>query len=52
MFMFLPFLVALIMVFFIFLQKKTLSYSLWGILVVVVLLSFKYHATSALGLSF
>lgn len=52
MFMFLPFLAAFGASLAIILKKRTLSYFLWGLTAIVVVLSFQYHATDALNLSF
>ncbi|WP_229655819.1 MULTISPECIES: DUF5993 family protein [Erwiniaceae] len=50
--MFLPFLLALGTALSAISGKKRLSYMLWVILFIVTCLSFKFHATSPLNLSF
>lgn len=50
--MFLPFLIALGIILSVLSGKRKISYALWGVLLVVTLLTFKYHATDALNLSF
>lgn len=52
MFMFLPFLIALGTALSAMAGKKKTSYVLWGVLLVITLINFKYHATSVLNLSF
>lgn len=52
MFMFLPFLVALVTTLTAVSGNKKVSYVLWLALVVITLLSFKHHATDPLNLSF
>ncbi|PIJ50665.1 hypothetical protein BL250_07605 [Erwinia sp. OLTSP20] len=50
--MFMPFLIALCTAFCAVAGKKKLSYSLWVALMIVTMCWFKYHASSALTLSF
>uniref|UniRef100_UPI003BEF2097 DUF5993 family protein n=1 Tax=Burkholderia arboris TaxID=488730 RepID=UPI003BEF2097 len=52
MFMFLPFLISLSVIFSAFTRRRALSYWLWAILLLVTIMSFKHHATNALNLSF
>ncbi len=52
MYMFLPFLLALITCISILMNKRTASYLLWSLLLVVTLLSFIHHVTDPLTLSF
>lgn len=52
MYMFLPFLLALITGVSILLNKRGASYLLWALLLVVTLLSFMHHVTDPLTLSF
>lgn len=52
MYMFLPFLLALITGISILLNKRTASYLLWSLLLIVTLLSFMHHVTDPLTLSF
>ncbi|CDO47445.1 DUF5993 family protein [Bartonella henselae] len=50
--MFVPFLIALGTAITTLYGKKNISYALWAILLVVILLTFNHHATSTLNLSF
>lgn len=50
--MFVPFLIALGTAITTLYGKKNISYALWAVLLVVILLTFNHHATSDLNLSF
>ncbi|WP_375626364.1 MULTISPECIES: DUF5993 family protein [unclassified Bartonella] len=50
--MFFPFLIALGTAITTMYGKKNISYALWAVLFVVILLTFNHHATSTLNLSF
>ncbi|WP_375625366.1 DUF5993 family protein [Bartonella sp. MU37NMGALS] len=50
--MFFPFLIALGTAITTMCGKKNISYALWVVLFVVILLTFNHHATSTLNLSF
>ncbi|GAA5108639.1 DUF5993 family protein [Bartonella jaculi] len=50
--MFVPFLIALGTAVTAVCGKKNISYALWVILLLVILLTFNHHATSSLNLSF
>ncbi|UNE55583.1 DUF5993 family protein [Bartonella machadoae] len=50
--MFVPFLIALGAAVTTVCGKNNISYALWAILLVVILLTFNHHATSTLNLSF
>ncbi|MBD1227131.1 DUF5993 family protein [Xenorhabdus griffiniae] len=52
MYMFLPFLIALIIIVTVVTDKKKLTYTLWFALFIITVFWFKYHATDALNLSF
>ncbi|WP_428321270.1 DUF5993 family protein [Pantoea ananatis] len=52
MYMFLPFLISLASAVCAILKKGKITYILWWLLLLVTILSFKYHATDALNLSF
>ncbi len=52
MYMFLPFLISLASAVCAILKKEKIAYILWWLLLLVTILSFKYHATDALNLSF
>ncbi|WWP00703.1 MAG: DUF5993 family protein [Candidatus Dasytiphilus stammeri] len=52
MFMYLPFLIGFLTVMSFLLDHKKLGYILWGILLIVTVIWFKYHSTSSLNLSF
>lgn len=52
MYMFLPFLIALSTALSAMKDNKKIAYICWMALLVVTLLSFKYHASDALHLSF
>ncbi|CDG22750.1 putative inner membrane protein [Xenorhabdus poinarii G6] len=52
MYMFLPFLVALVTIVTVITNKKKLTYTLWFTLFIITVFWFKYHATDALNLSF
>ncbi len=52
MYMFLPFLLALGMVLSVVAGKPKLSYVMWMALVLVAVLSFQYHVSDPLALSF
>ena len=52
MYMFLPFLIAFGVVIATILSKGKSSILLWGLLVVVTILSFAHHVTDPLSLSF
>ncbi|PIT69132.1 DUF5993 family protein [Bartonella tribocorum] len=50
--MFFPFLIALGTAITTVYGKKNMSYILWAVLLVVILMTFNHHATSTLNLSF
>ncbi|WP_336288164.1 MULTISPECIES: DUF5993 family protein [unclassified Bartonella] len=50
--MFFPFLIALSLAIATICGKKNISYILWTVLFVVILLTFNHHATSVLNLCF
>ncbi|WP_219735174.1 MULTISPECIES: DUF5993 family protein [unclassified Pseudomonas] len=52
MYMFLPFLIALLSAIAIFFGKRRAGFCLWGLLVIVSLVWFNYHSTDPLTLSF
>ncbi|ECC1659795.1 hypothetical protein AH332_05875 [Salmonella enterica subsp. salamae] len=52
MFMFLPFLIALSVAMGAINGKDKVSYLLWGVLLIVTVLSFVHHVTRSLALSF
>ncbi|AZE49501.1 hypothetical protein C4K04_3831 [Pseudomonas chlororaphis] len=52
MYMFLPFLIALLSSISIFFGKKRTGFWLWGLLLIVSLVWFNYHSTDLLNLSF
>ncbi|WP_237388127.1 MULTISPECIES: DUF5993 family protein [Xenorhabdus] len=52
MYMFLPFLIALLIIASVITRKKKLTYSLWFALLIITVFWFQYHATDALNLSF
>ncbi|PHM54153.1 DUF5993 family protein [Xenorhabdus hominickii] len=52
MYMFLPFLIALVIIATVITGKKKLTYTLWFVLLIITVFWFKYHATDALNLSF
>jgi VIT1/CCC1 family predicted Fe2+/Mn2+ transporter len=52
MFMFLPFLIALYVFLGTVIGKDKVSYILWGVLLFTTALSFVYHVTDPLNLSF
>ncbi len=52
MYMFLPFLIALLSAMALFFGKRRVGYYLWGLLWIVSLVWFNYHATDPLTLSF
>ncbi|MCC8367745.1 MULTISPECIES: DUF5993 family protein [Xenorhabdus] len=52
MYMFLPFLIALVIIITVVAGKKKLTYALWFALLIITVFWFKYHATDALNLSF
>ncbi|KAF3997352.1 DUF5993 family protein [Glaciimonas immobilis] len=52
MFMFLPFLIAVLAALSVFYDKRKIGFALWCALIIVTLASFNYHASSPLNLSF
>lgn len=52
MYMFLPFLVALSVALVAITGNKKVSYTLWGVLLIVTILSFIHHVTAPLNLAF
>ncbi|WP_458737174.1 DUF5993 family protein [Pseudomonas chlororaphis] len=52
MYMFLPFLIALLSALAIFFGKRQVGFCLWGLLLIVSLVWFNYHSTDSLTLSF
>lgn len=52
MYMFLPFLLALLAAAGTLMGKRTTSYVMWVLLLIVTVLSFQFHATDTLPLSF
>ncbi|MDY7545191.1 DUF5993 family protein [Glaciimonas sp. Gout2] len=52
MFMFLPFLIALLAVLSMLAGKEKIGLGLWLTLLIVTIASFNHHATSSLNLSF
>lgn len=52
MFMFLPFFIALAAAMGAIIGKEKVSYILWGVLLIITVLSFVHHITDSLNLSF